>query len=170
CVQYLALLNMGGVTGQVHFNSTSQVATVNVSGAGSCGSLNFSISEFPVMYGHYAQPCSEANIGPSVFTFTAGPSSPASSRCSNDNVGGHWNPFGVNTSDSTYPKVPGKNEVDMMFTDFSLPLFGQNSIVGRSVVIHQTDGARYVCASISYPGEVIVARGTLMCKIGGVPL
>ncbi|XP_032385409.1 uncharacterized protein cusr isoform X1 [Etheostoma spectabile] len=388
CAQYLAPLNMGGVTGQVHFNSTSQVATVNVSGAGSCGSHNFYISEFPVMYGHYAQPCSEANIGPSVFTFTAGPlsnftinlpnslnlddfsltlqtcnntkvctvvsqgqtlmtfqarffgpiagnvyirlnrgqtnprlladletigqvnasqtnvtlfgststaascsvllgsldpsaltnlgvvkvgtpsqpeksrldltsfninnrflllrmgssyhcaqiynvpekqvsavvnmrgikgyfmfrqaspfdvteltvnltnlqsrvgpyhvhnfpvpsvRSPSSSRCSNDNVGGHWNPFGVNTSDSTYPRVPGsthdmyeigdlsskhmslasKNEVDMMFTDFNLPLFGQNSIVGRSVVIHQTDGARYVCASISYPGEVNVAR------------
>ncbi|XP_075946515.1 uncharacterized protein cusr [Anarhichas minor] len=401
CIQFLAPLNMEGVTGQVHFNSTSQMATVNVSGAGSCGSLNFSLSPFPVMYGHFAQPCSEANIGSSVFTFMADPSSnptvnvssfledssnfddysltlqtcngtkvctvvsrgqtlktyqarftgpiagnvymrlnkgntdprlladlvtigqvnasqtnvtifgststaascdalltslnsstltnmgvvkvgtpsqpeksrldltsfninnrflllrmgssykcaqiyivpekqvnavlnmrgikgyfifrqaspfdmtelrvnltnlqsrvgpyhvhnfplpsvrsPSSSRCSNDNVGGHWNPFSVNTSSSTYPNGPGsthdmyeigdlgtkhmslagRNEMDMMFTDFNLPLFGPNSIVGRSVVIHQTDGARYVCASISYPGEVIVGRATFQSPVVG---
>ncbi|XP_044046586.1 uncharacterized protein cusr [Siniperca chuatsi] len=401
CVQFLAPLNMGGVTGQVHFNSTSKMATVNVSAAGSCGSLNFSLSKFPVMYGHYAQPCSEANIGSSVFTFTADPASnptvnmshlfeqssnlddfsltlqtcngtkvctvisrgqtllthqamftgpiagnvyirlntgqtnprlladlvtigqvnasqtnvtlfgststaascnvllgsldpsaltnlgvvkvgsplqpeksrldltsfninngfllihmgssykcaqiynvpekqvsadvnmggikgyfsfrqaspfdvtelrvnltnlkssvgpyhvhhfpvpsvrsPPSSLCSNDNVGGHWNPFRVNVNDSTYPKMPGsthdryeagdlsgkhmslagKNEVDMVFMDFNLPLFGQKSIVGRSVVIHQPGGARYVCASISYPGEVIVARARFHSPVVG---
>ncbi|GLD60817.1 uncharacterized protein AKAME5_001268400, partial [Lates japonicus] len=392
---------MGGVTGQVQFNSTSQTAHVTVSGTGSCGPLNFSLSEFPVMYGHFAQPCSEANIGSSVFTFTADPASdstvnvshlfeqrqnlddlsltlqtcngtkvctvvsrgetlltrqarftgpiagnvyirlntgetyprlladlvtigqvnasqtnitlfgststatscnvllgsldtsaltslgvvkvgiplqlaksrldltnftistgfllvrmgssykcaqiynvpvkqvaavmnmrgikgyfsfrqaspfdvtelrvnltnlqnrvgpyhvhhfpfpsvrsPPSSRCSNDNVGGHWNPFKVNINDPTYPNGPGsthdryeigdlsakhlsladKNKVDMMFTDFNLPLFGQNSIVGRSVVIHQTDGARYVCASISYPGEVIVGRARFQSPVVG---
>ncbi|XP_031720508.1 uncharacterized protein cusr [Anarrhichthys ocellatus] len=399
CIQFLAPLNMEGVTGQVHFNSTSQMATVKVSGAGSCGSLNFSLSPFPVMYGHFAQPCSEANIGSSVFTFMADPSSnptvssfledssnfddysltlqtcngtkvctvvsrgqtlktyqarftgpiagnvymrlnkgntdprlladlvtigqvnasqtnvtifgststaascdvllrslnsstltnmgvvkvgtpsqpeksrldltsfninnrflllrmgssykcaqiyivpekqvnavlnmreikgyfifrqaspfdmtelrvnltnlksrvgpyhvhnfplpsvrsPSSSRCSNDNVGGHWNPFSVNTNSPTYPNGPGsthdmyeigdlgtkhmslagRNEMDMMFTDFNLPLFGPNSIVGRSVVIHQTDGARYVCASISYPGEVIVGRATFQSPVVG---
>lgn len=388
---------MGGVTGQVQFDSTSETATVEVSGAGSCGTLNFSLSEFPVMYGHYAQPCSEANIGASVFTFPADPTVdvsrlfrqssnlddfsltlqtcngtkvcttvsqgqtrltlqarftgpiagnvyirlntgqtnprlladlttigqfipsetnitlfasassaascnvllgsldpsaltslgvvkvetplepeksrldltsfnmnysfllirmgssykcaqiyfvpekqvsavvnmrgikgyfsfrqaspfdptelrvnlsnlqsivgpyhvhyfpipsvrlPQSSMCSNDNVGGHWNPFGLDTDDSTYPKVPGsthdmyeigdlsakhmslagKNEVDVVFNDFNLPLFGQNSIVGRSVVIHKTDGARYVCGSIGYPGEVIVARARFQSPVVG---
>ncbi|XP_033966316.1 uncharacterized protein cusr [Pseudochaenichthys georgianus] len=401
CDHFLAPVNMGGVTGQVHFDSTSQMATVNVSGTGSCGSLNFSLSQFPVMYGHYAQPCSEANIGSSVFTFTTDPSSdptinvsllfgqmsnlddfsltfqtcngtkvctvlsqsqtdatyqarftgtiagnvymrvnkglanprvladlvttgqvnanqtyvtlygststatsckallgsldpsalimmgvvkvgtpftpeksrldvtsfninnrfllirmgstymcaqiyivpekqvsavmnmrgikgyfmfrqaspfdvtelrvnltnlqnrvgpfhvhnfplppvrtPSSSRCSNAAVSGHWNPFGVNTKDPTYPNGPGsthdmyeigdlsakhlslegRNEVDMMFTDFSLPLFGDNSIIGRSVVIHQLDGARYVCASIGYPGEVIVARAIFQSPVVG---
>ncbi|XP_010733110.2 uncharacterized protein cusr [Larimichthys crocea] len=398
CVQFLAPLNMGGVTGQVQFNSSSKAATVNVTGAGFCGSLNFSLSKFPVMYGHYSQPCSEANIGSSIFTFTADPASTVtinvsslfeqysnlddfsltlqtcngtqvctvvsqgqtvltrqarftgpiagnvyirlntgqtnprllgdlvtigqvnasgrnitlfgststaancnvllgsldpsaltnlgvlkvgtplqpvksrldltsfnknngfllirmessykcaqiyfvqekqvsavvnmrgikgyfsfrqaspfdvtelrinltnlqsrvgpyhvhhfplpsvrSSMCSNDNVGGHWNPFGVNTRDPTYPKVPGsthdqyeigdlsakhmfltsKNEVDVVFTDFNLPLFGQNSIVGRSVVIHKTDGARFACASISYPGEVIVARARFQNLVVG---
>uniref|UniRef100_A0A3Q4GBL5 Superoxide dismutase copper/zinc binding domain-containing protein n=1 Tax=Neolamprologus brichardi TaxID=32507 RepID=A0A3Q4GBL5_NEOBR len=74
-------------------------------------------------------------------------------RCSNDNIGDHWNPFSLNRSSSTYPKVPGsthdmyevgdlsakhgsiagRNMVDMTFTDFNLPLFGKNSIVGRSV-------------------------------------
>jgi len=66
---------MEAVTGKVQFNSTSQTALVNVSGAGSCGAVNVSLSEFPVMYGHFAQPCSEANIGSSIFTFTADPMS-----------------------------------------------------------------------------------------------
>ena len=401
CVQFLAPLNMGGVMGQVQFNSTSQTATVNVMGAGTCGSLNFSLSQFPVKYGHDAQPCTEANIGSSVFTFTADPASnptvnvsrlfeqtsnlddfsltlqtcsgnkvctvvsrgqtlmtyqarfygpvagnvyirintgqtdtrlladlvtigqvnasqtnttlygstssaancsvllgsldpsaltglgvvkvgtplqpeksrleltsfhvnttfllirmgstfkcaqiytvpqkqvsavmnmrgirgyfsfrqaspfdvtevrvnltnlqnrvgtyhvhnfpvpsirlPRSSMCSNDNVGGHWNPFGLNTSAPTYPNGPGsthdmyevgdlsakhmlltgRNAVDVMFKDFNLPLFGKNSIVGRSVVIHQADGSRYVCASISYPGEVIVARARFQRLVVG---
>lgn len=401
CVQFLAPLNMGGVTGDVQFDSTAQTARVNVSGAGSCSPLNFFLSEFPVMYGHFAQPCLEANIGPSVFNFTAvsgsvtivnmtslfgqrqnlddlsltlrtcnntkvctvvsrgqavstrqarfrgtiagniyirlhagetsarllvdlvttgqvnasqtnitllgststaascnvllgsldtsaltslgvvkvgtplqpvksrldptgfnintsfllfrmesdhrcaqiyrvsekqvtaavnmrgikgyfsfrqaspfdltelrvnltnlenrvGPyhvhnfplpsvRSPSSSQCSNDNVGGHWNPFKVNTSDPSYPKAPGethdryevgdlsakhmslagRNEVAVMFKDFNLPLFGQNSIVGRSVVIHQTDGARYVCASIGFPGEVLVARARFQSPVIG---
>lgn len=399
CVEFLAPFNMGGVTGQVQFNTISQEATVNISGAGSCGSLNFSLSNFPVMYGHFAQPCSEANIGSSIFTFTADsistvnvshlfklrsslddfsltlqtckgtsvctvvsqgqtfltrqarftgpiagnvyirlntrqtnprlladlvkigevnasqtnvslfgsmsnatscdivlnnlnpstltnlgavmvgtPLQPAksylnlpnfninngflllrmgislgcariydvpekqvaavvnmrgikgyfsfrqaspfdvtevrvnlsnlesrvgpyhvhnfpvpsvrqslSNLCSNDNVGGHWNPFSINTSDPSYPKVPGsthdkyeigdlsakhmslagQNNSNMVFTDFNLPLFGQNSIVGRSVVIHQTDGNRFVCASISYPGEVVVARATFRNPVVG---
>ncbi|KAM7393898.1 hypothetical protein PAMP_020734 [Pampus punctatissimus] len=399
CVQFLAPLNMGGVTGQVQFDSASQMATVNLSGVGSCGSVNFSLSEFPVMYGHFAQPCSEANIGSSIFTFAADsvsnsainvsllfeqrsnlddfsltlqtcngtkvctvvsqhqtfltrqarftgliagnvyvrlntnqtnprlladlvtigqvnasqtnitlfgsvrtaascdvllesldPSTltrlgivkvgtplqpeksrldltsfnintvfllmgssykcaqiynvpekqvsaivnmrqikgyfsfrqaspfdvtelrvnlsnlqgrvgpyhvhnfpvpsvrlPPSSLCSNDNVGGHWNPFGINKNDPTYPEVPGsthdkyeigdlsakhmslasQNDSDIVFRDFNLPLFGQHSIVGRSVVIHQTDGARYVCASIGYPGEVIVARARFQTPVVG---
>uniref|UniRef100_A0A665WPT1 Superoxide dismutase copper/zinc binding domain-containing protein n=1 Tax=Echeneis naucrates TaxID=173247 RepID=A0A665WPT1_ECHNA len=85
---------------------------------------------------------------------------PPSNLCSNDNVGGHWNPLEVNTSAPTYPTAPGsthdryeigdlsgkhmslenQSQVDAVFQDFNLPLFGQNSIVGRSVVIHEVDG------------------------------
>lgn len=392
---------MRGVTGWIGFNSTSQTADVQLSGAGSCGPLNFSISEFPVMYGHYSQPCSEGNIGSSLFTFAADPRlasaidmsrlfkqrsnlddvsltlqtceattvctvvrgantlltqqarfyspiagnvyirlnrreasahilsdlatngqiagsqadvalfgskstaancnvllgsldlsalsrlgtlkigtpsqpvksrldlssfdthtaflllpvgssyecaqlyllpekqvsavmnmrgikgylhfrqaspfdvtefrlnltnlqsrvgpyhvhnfpvpsvrSPVSSICSNDNLGGHWNPFGLKMSDQTYPKLPGStydmyeigdlsgkhmfltglNEADVVFNDSSLPLFGPNSIVGRSVVIHQGNGARFVCASIGYPGDVSVARARFRSPVVG---
>ncbi|KAM4612287.1 uncharacterized protein cusr [Polymixia lowei] len=401
CVDFLADLNMGGVTGQIRFDSSSQTASVIVSGAGTCDSLNISLTEFPVMHGHFAEPCSEANIGSSIFAFatdsasnstvnvsslfeqrsnlddlsltletcnrtkvcavvsrgqtfmtrqarfsgsiagnvyirlntglthirfladlaTIGqvnasqtnitlfgsvstvancdillgsldpsaltqlgvlkvgtPLQPAKSRfdlttfntntffllhkmgsgyrcaqlytvqrkelravvdmrgikgylsfqqaspfdvtelrvnltnlqsrlgpyhvhlfplpslrsppqslCSNDNVGGHWNPFGLNSSDPTYPRVPGsthdryetgdlssrhmtlegKNEIDMAFRDFNLPLFGENSIVGRSIVIHQLDGARYVCANIGFPGEVIVGRARFQSLVVG---
>lgn len=34
------------------------------------------------------------------------------------------------------------------FEDDNLPMSGENSIVGRSVVIHKNDGKRWVCASI----------------------
>ncbi|XP_072318477.1 uncharacterized protein cusr [Eucyclogobius newberryi] len=394
-VQFLARLNMGGVRGQVEFDSASQMATLNVSGVGSCSSFNLSIAEFPVMYAHFAQPCSESHIGPRIFSFTANSSNvgvnvsklfsrrsslddcsltlstcdgtevcsvvsrgqklltrqarftgpvagnvylryspelpnqwllldlirgqrdlggvviysssttaancdeyvvsindltklsdldlfpilqpqklrldlkdfnvktrffvvkagtnfhcaeiydlpekrvnaminmngikgyfdfrqaspfsvtelivnltnldskvgpyhvhqfpvpsvrnPLSSVCSNDNVGGHWNPFEVDAKQPAYPKGPGfthdryelgdlstkhmslanKTEFEEMFEDYNLPLYGQNSIVGRSVVIHQLDGSRYVCASISYPGEVTVARARFLSPVIG---
>lgn len=113
---------------------------------------------------------------------------PASRMCSNDNVGGHLNPFGVNTSDPSYPRVPGSTHdryevgdlsskhgsladldaVNRTVTDFNLPLFGPNSIVGRSVVIHlRTDGSRYACASVGYSGEVIVGRARFQSPVVG---
>lgn len=113
---------------------------------------------------------------------------PVSRMCSNDNVGGHWNPFGVNTSDPSYPRVPGSTHdryevgdlsskhgslanldgINKTFTDFNLPLFGHNSVVGRSVVIHlRTDGSRYACANVGYPGEVIVGRARFRSPVVG---
>uniref|UniRef100_A0A3Q3FGC0 Uncharacterized protein n=1 Tax=Labrus bergylta TaxID=56723 RepID=A0A3Q3FGC0_9LABR len=132
CAQFMAPLNMGGVTGKVYFNSTSNMATLNVSGAGSCGPLNLSLNVFPVKFGHFAQPCSEAHIGPSVHTFSANPESTL-------NLGDLSN---------KHMSLAGKNEVDISFQDFHLPLFGRNSIVGRSVVIHQLDGQSSVFMAI----------------------
>ena len=34
------------------------------------------------------------------------------------------------------------------FTDDKLPMSGENSIIGRSIVIHKNDGTRWVCATI----------------------
>uniref|UniRef100_A0A3P9MSQ8 Superoxide dismutase copper/zinc binding domain-containing protein n=1 Tax=Poecilia reticulata TaxID=8081 RepID=A0A3P9MSQ8_POERE len=110
-----------------------------------------------------------------------------SGQCSNDNVGGHWNPFAVDTTSppgpgSTHDKyeigdlsgkhmsLSGRSTYQMTFTDFNLPLFGQNSIVGRSVVIHLVSSDTYACASIGYPGAVTVAscgvlRSSLKIKV-----
>ncbi|XP_035258529.1 uncharacterized protein cusr [Anguilla anguilla] len=107
--------------------------------------------------------------------------------CSNDNVGGHWNPFNVNTSGPAYPKGPGAthdmyevgdlsskhgslegtDNFEKSFTDWNLPLFGNNSIIGRSVVIHYPNGSRFACASIGYPGEVTVGKSVFTHPVVG---
>lgn len=116
--------------------------------------------------------------------------SPPESTCSNDNVGGHWNPFDVDTQPSVYPPPPGSthdqyeigdlssrhgslsnaDNIQVSFTDWNLPLFGQNSIVGRSVVLHQPEGTRFICSSIGYPGEVITARAIFQSPVVGTIL
>ncbi|XP_054897062.1 uncharacterized protein LOC129366944 isoform X2 [Poeciliopsis prolifica] len=63
--------------------------------------------------------------------------------------------------------LSGRSAFDMTFTDFNLPLFGQNSIVGRSVVIHLVNGDRYACASIGYPSAVTVASAIFQTPVVG---
>lgn len=92
--------------------------------------------------------------------------------CDNDHVEGHFNPFSVNTG-AGYPSAasttPEKYEVGDLsgkfgmlnnmadykknMTDPNLQLFGKNTIIGRSMVIHKNDasGSRWVCATI-WPG------------------
>lgn len=116
--------------------------------------------------------------------------SPPEITCSNDNVGGHWNPFYVDTQPSVYPPPPGSthdnyeigdlsskhgslsnaDDIQMSFIDWNLPLYGQNSIVGRSVVLHQPNGSRFICSSIGYPGEVITAKAFFQSQVVGTIL
>lgn len=116
--------------------------------------------------------------------------SPPQSRCTNNNIGGHWNPFGVNVSSPAYPSGPGSThdlyevgdlsskhgfltemeEFVGSFVDWNLPLFGPNSIVGRSMVIHEPRGARFVCSSIGYPGPVTVGRAIFQFPVVGTIL
>ncbi|XP_051978260.1 uncharacterized protein LOC127639949 [Xyrauchen texanus] len=116
--------------------------------------------------------------------------SPPESSCSNNNVGGHWNPFNVKVQAPAYPpprnsthdrfevgdlsarhgSLENSNNFQATLTDWNLPLFGHNSIVGRSVVIHQPNGARFACASIGYPGKVTVARAVFRSPVVGTVL
>lgn len=61
---------------------------------------------------------------------------------------------------------------NQQYTDMFLPLFGRNSIVGRSVVIHYQNGQRFICATIGYPGPVTVAQaafsGSVFGKLGWI--
>lgn len=118
------------------------------------------------------------------------PMSPSQSRCSSSNIGGHWNPFDVDVASSAYPPGPGSthdlyevgdlsakhgfltgmSEFEGSFEDWNLPLFRQNSIVGRSMVIHEPTGARFACSCIGYPGPVRVGRAVFQYPVVGTVL
>lgn len=108
--------------------------------------------------------------------------------CSPQSVGGHFNPFGVDPKigppagigtndqyeigDLSGKYGPLTEDQDLynflgIYVDMNLPLFGINSIVGRSVVIHKADGKRWICANIGYPGKVITAAATFVFPIVG---
>ena len=91
--------------------------------------------------------------------------------CSPSSVGGHYDPFRaskvanytanckLNKSLCEVGDLSGKfgplNSTRTLFNieDSSLDLYGQYSIIGRSVVLHFSNGSRYVCANIRYPQE-----------------
>ncbi|XP_074600091.1 superoxide dismutase family protein Rsod [Brevipalpus obovatus] len=50
-----------------------------------------------------------------------------------------------------------KGNVMQIHVDLKLPLFGRNSIIGRSLAINKADGSTWVCATIGYPGPMITA-------------
>ena len=87
-------------------------------------------------------------------------------------TGGHFNPFNVDFSLSPtaglgsydeyevgdlsgkYGSLVGLEERSDCFMDNNLSLFGEHSIVGRSVVVHKSPGGiRWVCANIEQEGE-----------------
>ena len=107
--------------------------------------------------------------------------------CSAASVGGHFNPFMANSSAQNYSAMCSNNRsfcqvgdlsgklgrlnasssVTVSFTDDNLPLYGVHSIVGRSVVIHRSNGDRWVCANIEYPGNVTVAYSPFRANLIG---
>ena len=95
-------------------------------------------------------------------------------RCSGAYTGGHWDPLGVSsrlgdtpavTSDDyevgdlsgKFGSLASMNEIDQMYFDPNIPLFGPLSIMGRSVVIHRNDetGTRWACADITHTQPVV---------------
>ena len=91
--------------------------------------------------------------------------------CSDEEVGGHYDPTGASMAvnytercandpdDCEVGDLSGKlgaltDQQWQSFTDSRLSLFGPQSIVGRSIVIHRQDPSetRWVCANIEYNG------------------
>ncbi|XP_062927321.1 uncharacterized protein cusr [Mobula hypostoma] len=107
--------------------------------------------------------------------------------CSHDNVGGHLNPFGKTSSSPSYPQstnethdqyevgdlsgrhgvLKGLDMVERSFTDWNLPLFGRNSIIGHSIVIHHPNSSRWVCGTIGHPREVLTAVAVFKSPVSG---
>ena len=85
-------------------------------------------------------------------------------------AGGHYNPRNIvrNSSSPTtfdayeigdlsgkYKDLTGAITVEFAYRDPYLSLFGVESIVGRSVVIHDPDDDRWLCANISYDADTV---------------
>uniref|UniRef100_UPI00359026BF uncharacterized protein n=1 Tax=Myxine glutinosa TaxID=7769 RepID=UPI00359026BF len=107
--------------------------------------------------------------------------------CANANTGGHWDPFGISTGALPYPTntnsthdmyevgdLSGRhgnlNEVDEIlqeYDDWNLPMFGVNLIMGRSLVIHYANGARWLCATLQPVKETIMAAAIFTSPIVG---
>jgi Cu/Zn superoxide dismutase len=106
-------------------------------------------------------------------------------QCSDFNIGHRFDPLGITSS-----PVPGKGTNDQyeigdlsgkygplpdsvsehylaVFVDMNLPLFGSNSIIGRSVVIDTQEGKHWICASIGYPDDVITSEAKFFYPVYG---
>ncbi|KAK3095151.1 hypothetical protein FSP39_010830 [Pinctada imbricata] len=104
--------------------------------------------------------------------------------CSDSSVSGHFNPFmasnfppaATGTDDQyevgdlsgKYGLLTGRNSLNANYTDWNLPLFGANSIIGRSIVIHKTaQSARWVCANVEDVQSYKIARATFHYPVIG---
>ncbi len=110
--------------------------------------------------------------------------------CSESEVGGHYDPRGAAVNNPDYADDCAANADDceigdlagklgmirydesgqqQQFVDTRLSLFGPESIVGRSVVIHRAGGPRLACANIKLHGKNVVTwRYPFIPMRGGV--
>ena len=138
-----------GVTGQIIFKQSSPFSptTVRIQLSGlSYRAGSYHVHEFPV---------DEAIQG--------------SSKCTA--AGGHYNPRSIvrnSSSPTTFDAyeigdLSGKSSkylnsigsIDFAYRDPYLSLFGVESIVGRSVVIHHPNSDRWLCANILYDADTV---------------
>ncbi|CAG2196972.1 unnamed protein product [Mytilus edulis] len=105
--------------------------------------------------------------------------------CDANSVSGHFNPFGIDTSSdpaatvgtddqyevgdlsSKYGLLSGLTDKMENYTDYNLPLFGTNSVIGRSIVVHYGNGSRWVCATIEYIGTTVTGLTTFTYPVIG---
>ncbi|KAE8578534.1 hypothetical protein XENTR_v10023630 [Xenopus tropicalis] len=105
---------------------------------------------------------------------------PGENLCNKNSTGDIWNPLGVNRSASSYPTQPGSahhlwemgdlsgchgslqgyEEMRTKLIDWNLPLYGNNSVVGRSVVLSKANGTEWVCSTIRQEGDMVVATAS----------
>jgi hypothetical protein len=97
--------------------------------------------------------------------------------CTGEAIGGHFNPYNYDPSESPKPAVGSDDQYEVgdlsgkhgllkdmqdireIYNDTTLPLFGYQSIIGRSIVIHKKHkGERWACASIGWGFDPDEAR------------
>ncbi|XP_050396767.1 uncharacterized protein LOC126815248 isoform X2 [Patella vulgata] len=156
-----------------------RVAVVNSWSKGVTGSIKFSQSsgvvEGKTTIKNDLQNLANTAAKYHVHTFGILPG--ASSSCSAASVAGHFNPFDIDTATDPEPtvgtvdqyevgdisgkfgKLSGVSSNDEHF-DTNMNLFGPQSIIGRSVVLHKaSDGSRWSCGNIVE--DISLTGGTL---------
>ncbi len=93
-------------------------------------------------------------------------------KCLSEYTGNIWNPSNSNQDpignlSSKYGPLNGDSYIDT-FTDSNIPLFGRNSIIGRSIVLHHKNSSRWVCAKVMYDTPTVEATARL--NISGIPV
>jgi len=161
-----ANFNMAGVSGTISFNQpspeNSTVITVMLTGLDQFPSETFPwhVHSFP--FTTQRDPCSNASVGghfdPFMTRSIANYSMLCQRNCSLCEVGDLSGKFGQFNASAS---------VSGIYTDSYLSLYGVHSILGRSVVIHRSNGDRWVCANIEYPGDVIVAYSPFRTVLAG---
>ena len=89
--------------------------------------------------------------------------SPITSGCGAESTGGHWlrdDEYDIGDLATKHGSLSGLSVLSASYVDTDLSLFGEYSIVGRSVVIHydQAGSPRWVCANIGSPRRDVVAQ------------
>ncbi|KAM5152720.1 uncharacterized protein ACMZJ9_010848 [Mantella aurantiaca] len=101
--------------------------------------------------------------------------------CAEENTGELWDPLSVGTAmdrsgHSSWPigdlsgrhgTLQGYEEFGAVFTDWNLPLYGNNSVIGRSVLISRSSGEPWACSTINLAGEVMTALASFRQGVVG---
>ena len=164
-VMVVARFNMNGVSGVIKFMQSPRfdnwtVITVSLSGLDQYPSETFpwSIHNYPFTT-QQRDPCSAASVGGHFDPFMASNRPNYTAMCSSNR-----SLCEVGDLSGKFENLPSSN---MFHVDDNLPLYGVHSIVGRSVVIHRSNGDRWVCANVEYPGNVTVAYSPFRANLIG---
>ena len=162
-----ANFNMNGVKGFVRFSQWSPADPTEIKVSMS-GLDQYPLETFPWHIHNYPfttqqrDPCSAASVGGHFDPFMASNRPNYSAKCSSNHslceVGDLSGKFG---------RLNASSSVTANFIDDNLLLYGVYSIVGHSVVIHRSNGDRWVCANIEYPGDVTVAYSPFRANLIG---
>lgn len=101
--------------------------------------------------------------------------------CSQANTGKLWNPLSMNTTSSrgdhsSWPigdlsgrhgTLEGHKNFSAVLTDWNLPLYGNNSVIGRSVLLSQSGGQPSACSTINVEGDVVTALASFRKGVVG---
>lgn len=163
----VAHFDMNGIRGNVTFSQANYHAPVSVVAKfdgldqfGEDEQWGWHVHDFPINFGLLEEfPCTTSSVGGHFdpdnrrdnANYTEDCSPESMEECELGDLSGRFGP--LSPSQSMYQFVSQDNDIN---------LYGPDSFVGRSIVIHRQDGFRVACANIEYNGrnrlETFIAR------------